>query len=131
MKYLLDTGVLIHNLIAQPKLSRRALELLAHSSSELYISAASSWEIAIKAGSGKLVLPERPSDFMIRAIQLMSLQPLDITHSHIAALEKLPNYHRDPFDRILMAQALAEGLIFLTADRNLKRYPVEMFWCGT
>jgi PIN domain nuclease of toxin-antitoxin system len=131
MKYLLDTGVLIHNLIAQSKLNRRALELLADDSSELYLSAASSWEITIKAGTGKLVLPERPSEFVIRAIRLMSLQPLDITHSHVAALERLPNYHRDPFDRMLIAQARAEGLVLLTADHNFEKYPVKTFWCGT
>ena len=118
MKYLLDTGVLIHNLIAQSKLNRRALELLADNSSELYLSAASSWEITIKAGTGKLVLPERPSEFVIRAIQLMSLQPLDITHSHVAALERLSNYHRDPFDRMLIVQARSEGPVLLTADHN-------------
>jgi len=66
MKYLLDTGVLIHNLIAQSKLNRRALELLADNSSELYLSAASSWEITIKAGTGKLALPERPTQLQVR-----------------------------------------------------------------
>jgi PIN domain nuclease of toxin-antitoxin system len=130
MKYLLDTGVLIHNLMAQSKLNREALELLADYSSELYISAASSWEITIKAGTGKLTLPERPSEFVIRAIQVMSLQPLDITHGHVATLERLPNHHRDPFDRMLIAQAQAEGLVLLTADHNFERYSVETFWCG-
>src|ERR1700730_14251870 len=118
MKFLLDTGVVIHNLIAKSRLNRRALRLLADDSAELYLSAASSWEITIKAGTGKLVLPERPSEFVIRAIQLMSLQALDITLSHVAALERLPNYHRDPFDRMLIAQAQVEGLVLLTADHN-------------
>lgn len=131
MKYLLDTGVILHNLIAQPRLNRRALELLRDKSSGLYISAASSWEITIKAGSGKLVLPEPPSEFVVRAIRLMSMQPLDISHSHVAALEKLPDYHRDPFDRMLVAQARVEGLVLLTADHNVEKYPVETIWCGS
>ncbi len=131
MKYLLDTAVVIHNLIAKARLNRRALQLLADDSAELYLSPASSWEITIKFGTGKLILPQPPSEFVIRAIQLMSLQSLDITHSHVAALEKLPNYHRDPFDRMLIAQAQAEGLVLLTADRNLEKYQVETFWCGT
>jgi PIN domain nuclease of toxin-antitoxin system len=131
VKCLVDTGVLIHSLIAPLKLNRRAVELLEDNSSEVYLSAASSWEITIKFGTGKLKLPHPPSEFVVRAIQLMSLQPLDITHSHVAALEKLPNYHRDPFDRILIAQAQAEGLVLLTADRNLEKYQVETFWCGT
>jgi PIN domain nuclease of toxin-antitoxin system len=131
VKYLLDTGVVIHNLLAIARLNRKALQLLADDSAELYLSAASSWEITIKAGTGKLILPQPPSEFVIRAIQLMSLQSLDITHSHVAALEKLPNHHRDPFDRMLIAQAQAEGLVLLTADRSLQKYPVETFWCGT
>lgn len=131
MKYLLDTGVVIHNLITRTRLNKRALELLADDTSELYVSAASSWEITIKAATGKLILPQPPSEFVGHAIRLMSLQSLDITHSHVAALEKLPNYHRDPFDRMLIAQAQAEELVLLTSDRNFERYPVETFWCGT
>jgi len=131
VKCLLDTGVVIHNLIAKSRLNRKALQLLADDSAELYLSAASSWEIAIKAGTGKLILPQPPSEFVVRAIQLMSLQSLDITHSHVAALERLPNYHRDPFDRMLIAQAQSEGLVLLTADHNLEKYPVETLWCGT
>jgi PIN domain nuclease of toxin-antitoxin system len=129
-KYLLDTGIVIHNLISQSQLNRRALQILADDSLELYLSAASSWEITIKAGTGKLVLPERASEFVVRATQSMSLRLLDITHSHVAALEKLPHYHRDPFDRMLIAQAQSEGLVLLTADRAFQRYAVETFWCG-
>jgi len=130
VKYLLDTGILIHNLMATLKLNRRGRELLRDDSAEFYISAVSSWEITIKARTGKLILPARPSEFVIRAIRSMSLQTLDITHSHVAALERLPNHHRDPFDRMLIAQANTEGLVLLTADRNFERYEVETFWCG-
>lgn len=131
MKYLLDTSVLIHSLIAPLRLNRRAVELLKDDSSEVYVSAASSWEITIKAATGKLILPQPPSEFVVHALRLMSLQSLDITHSHVATLERLPNHHRDPFDRMLIAQAKAEELVLLTADRNFERYPVETFWCGT
>lgn len=130
MKYLLDTGIFIQSQITPLKLNRHALELLRDYSSELYLSAASSWEIMIKAGIGKLVLPQPPSEFLIRALGLMSMQSLDITLSHVAALEKLPHYHRDPFDRMLVAQAQVEGLVLLTADHNLEKYPVETVWCG-
>lgn len=75
-------------------------------------------------------MPQRPSEFVIRAMRLMSLQSLDITHNHVAALERLPNYHRDPFDRMLIAQAQTQGLVLLTADRNFDKYRVETFWCG-
>jgi PIN domain nuclease of toxin-antitoxin system len=131
MKYLVDTSVLIHGLISRPKLNHRALNLLADNSSELYLSAVSSWEITIKAGSGKLVLPERPAEFVTRAMRFMSLRSLDITHSHALALNGLPNHHRDPFDRMLVAQALSEKMTLLTADRVFQKYKVDMIFCGT
>jgi len=126
----MDTGVIIHSQITPLKLNRQAIALLEDISSELYISAVSSWEITIKAGTGKLTLPERPSEFVVRAIQLMSLRLLDITNTHVAALENLPNYHRDPFDRMLIAQARSEELVLLTTDHNFDKYEVETFWCG-
>jgi len=130
MKYLVDTSVLLQSLIAKPKLSQRALNLLADDSSELYFSAASSWEITIKTAIGKLILPEPPSEFVIRAIGLMALRNLDITHSHAFALAALPNHHRDPFDRMLVAQAQTEQLVLLTTDRVFERYKVDHVFCG-
>jgi PIN domain nuclease of toxin-antitoxin system len=130
MKYLVDTSVLIHSQISQPKLNHRALNLLADNSSELYLSAVSSWEITIKAGTGKLVLPDRPAEFVTRAMRFMSLRSLDITHLHALALDTLPNYHRDPFDRMLIAQALSEQMTLLTADRVFQKYKVDLIFCG-
>jgi len=130
MKYLMDTSVLIHSLISRPKLNHRALELLADNTAELYLSAVSSWEITIKVGTGKLVLPEKSAEFVSRAMRLMSLKPLDITHPHALAVEALPNHHPDPFDRLLIAQALAEKLTLLTADRVFQQYKVDLILCG-
>ena len=130
MKYLLDTSVLIHSLLSQPKLNRRALNLLADNSSELYLSAASSWEITIKAGAGRLLLPERPAEFVTRATGFMSLRILNITHLHALAVDGLPNHHRDPFDRMLIAQALSEKMTLLTADRVFQHYKVDLIFCG-
>lgn len=130
MKYLVDTSVLIHSLIPRPKLNDRALRLLADHSSELYLSAVSSWEIAIKAGTGKLALPGRPGEIVTRARRSMSLQSLDISHLHALAVEDLPNHHRDPFDRMLIAQARSEGMVLLTANRIFERYKVQLVFCG-
>jgi len=130
VKYLVDTSVLIHSLISRPKLNHQALELLADNSSELYLSAVSSWEIIIKAGTGKLVLPERPAEFVTRAMRVMFLQPLDITHPHAQAVDELPNHHRDPFDRMLIAQAVSEQMTLLTADRVFQKYRVDLIYCG-
>ena len=127
--YLLDTNVLIQSLISKPKLNHKALTI-EDDSSELYLSAVTAWKIVIKTGTRKLVLPERPAEFVARAMRFMSLQSLDITQSHALATEDLPNYHRDPFDRLLMAQTRAEGLVLLTLDRVLERYRVEQLYCG-
>jgi PIN domain nuclease of toxin-antitoxin system len=130
MKFLLDTSVLIHSLLSQPKLNRQALSFLADESSELYFSAASSWEIVIKASLGKLTLPERPAEFVTRAIRFLSLRSVEITYLHTLAVGVLPHHHRDPFDRVLIAQAQEEGLILLTADRVFSKYAVEQIFCG-
>ena len=130
MKYLIDTSVLIHSLISRPKLNNKALSLLADNSSELYLSAVSSWEITIKVGTGKLVLPERPSQFVPRAMRLMLLQPLDVNHLHALAIEDLPYHHNDPFDRMLIAQASTERMVLLTADRIFQKYNLDQVFCG-
>ena len=128
MKYLVDTSVLLQSLIAKPKLSQRALNLLADDSSELYFSAASSWEITIKTVTRKLILPEPPSEFVIRAIDLMALRSLDITHSQAFALGALPNHHRDPFDRMLAAQSIEEDVPLISRDPMFQAYGVERVW---
>lgn len=130
MRYLVDTSVLIQSLLSKPNLNKRALNLLADDSSELYFSAASSWEIVIKVAIGKLVLPEQPSEFVTSAIRLMALESLDITHSHAFAVAALPNHHRDPFDRMLIAQAQVEQLVLLTSDHVFEQYKVKHVFCG-
>jgi PIN domain nuclease of toxin-antitoxin system len=130
MKYLVDTSVLIHSLISRPKLNDRALSVLADQSSKLYLSSVSSWEIIIKAGLGKLQLPESPSQVVTRAMRELSLLPLNITHAHALAVEDLPNHHQDPFDRMLIAQAQSEGMVLLTSDRIFEKYRVERLFCG-
>ena len=130
MKYLVDTSVLIFSIISKPKLNARALHLLADDSSELFLSAVSSWEIAIKVGTGKLSLPGPPSEVVTRSMRLMSLRALDISHFHALAVEELPHHHRDPFDRMLVAQATTEQMVLLTADRVFERYDVDQIFCG-
>src|SRR5215470_2881787 len=130
MKYLVDTSVLIHSLISRPKLNDRAIELLESASSELYLSPVSSWEVAIKVGIGKLTLPGRLTEIVTRAMRLMSLQSLNITYVHALAVENLPHLHRDPFDRMLIAQASTERMVLLTADHIFEKYKVEQVFCG-
>ena len=130
MKYLLDTSVFLWSLGAEHKLNRKARDLLSSSETELYLSAASSWEIAIKFALGALPLPKPPSQFIPSAMGLLAVRSLDITHFHSLAAGNLPRHHRDPFDRMLIAQANEEKMVLLTADRIFQKYEVEMMFCG-
>jgi PIN domain nuclease of toxin-antitoxin system len=130
VKYLLDTSVFLWSAGAPEKLNKQATSLLSSISSDLYLSAASSWEIAIKFALGSLPLPKPPSQFIPHAMRTLALRSLDITHFHSLAAAELPQHHRDPFDRMLIAQARAEALVLLTADSALKSYDVELMFCG-
>ncbi len=130
MNYLLDTSVFLWALAEPSRLNRRARELLSREQGELFLSAASSWEISIKHALGRLELPEPPATCIPLWLQKWGLRPLDITHLHALAIGELPSHHEDPFDRILIAQAKLEQMVILTADRMFRKYPVEVFWCG-
>lgn len=130
MKFLLDTNVFLWSLAEEHKLNSRAQEILTSSSSELYFSAAGSWEIAVKFALGKLPLPKPPSVYIPRALRSWTISALDITHEHALRAGELPAHHRDPFDRLLIAQARAEKMTLLTADRVFRNYKVDMIFCG-
>lgn len=130
MKFLLDTNVFLWGLSAEHKLNARTQEILKSSSSELYFSAASSWEIAIKFALGSLTLPEAPSAFIPQALRSWAIQSLDITHEHALRTGELPAHHRDPIDRLLIAQAVTEEMTLLTADRVFQKYKLNLVYCG-
>jgi PIN domain nuclease of toxin-antitoxin system len=130
MPYLLDTGVFLSAVVEPERLSRRARELLADESGVLFLSAASSWEIAIKWAMGKLKMPDPPARWVPACLTRLRARPLDITHRHALEVADLPLHHLDPFDRLLIAQAKSEDLVLLTADQIFERYPVEVILCG-
>jgi len=130
MKFLLDTSVFLWSLDADHRLNTRAKEILTRPSSELYFSAVSSWEIAIKFALGSLPLPNAPSEFIPLALRSWAVRPFDITHEHALRAGELPLHHRDPFDRMLIAQALTEKMTLLTADRAFQVYKVDLIFCG-
>ncbi len=130
MKYLLDTSVFLWSLGAEHKLNQKAHDLLSSSAAELYLSAASSWEIAIKFALGTLALPKPPSQFVPSAIGSLAIRSLDISHFHSLMAGELPPHHRDPFDRMLIAQARLENMVLLTADRAFLKYEVKKMFCG-
>ena len=120
-RLLLDTHVLLWWLGDDPALGPAARALIADGDNEVYVSAASTWEIGIKKALGKLEAPDHIAELLAEE----RLLPLPITLAHGEAAGRLPEHHRDPFGRMLVAQAAAEGLIILTADSNIARYGVE------
>ena len=130
MRYLLDTGVWLWSLWEPERIAHKAREQIADLSNEVFLSAVTSWEVAIKAATGKLKLPEPPPSYVPRRMADQGLRPLPVTHPHALAVFGLPAHHHDPFDRLLLAQAMLENLIFVTADGILKKYSVEILWAG-
>ena len=123
--HLLDTSTLLWALGAPERLSRRARGLL--NTGENVISVASYWEVVVKTQKGLLSIVDLPTWWQ-RAIELVGAQTLPIRASHVSALAGLPMHHKDPFDRILIAQAIAEGLDFVTSDEHLSSYAVRIVW---
>ena len=130
MRFLLDTSVLLWSVAEDYKLNARATELLSSKVAELYLSPATAWEIAIKYALGTLPLHTDPKNFIPEAARGMLLRTLDITPDHAIEAGQLPRHHRDPFDRMLIAQARLEKMTLLTADPVFQKYAVTMMFCG-
>jgi PIN domain nuclease of toxin-antitoxin system len=130
MKYLLDTMVWLWSVGPTEKIGSAGLEVLTNGAEEIYLSAASSWEIAIKTKLGKFKLAEPPGYYVPKRLAEQGIQPLSITQRHSLKVYDLPLHHYDPFDRLIIAQALDEGMVILTSDRAFTKYPVQLLWCG-
>lgn len=128
MRLLLDTRVW-HWLRARPsRIHAAVLSLLEDTSVSLHLSAASMWEIAIKSSIGKLDLPQPPSEYVPDRLRVNGVAPPAVTPDHALAVAELPLHHRDPFDRLLVAQAQLGGFELLTVDRVLEPYRVPTIW---
>ena len=128
MKLLLDTQCWLWWLTDPDLLSGGALEAIRALENEVYLSAASSWEISIKWAIKKLSLPKRPSEFVPPRLARDGFLSLPIEHVHALRVAELPLHHRDPFDRILIAQAQIEHLAFVTSDPLIRKYDVEILF---
>jgi PIN domain nuclease of toxin-antitoxin system len=128
MKALLDTHAFLWWNMDDPQLSKTARQFIGDGSNDIFLSAASAWEIAIKCASGRLVLPEIPERYVAHRMVLHRFQPLPIQLSHALHVFNLPGIHQDPFDRLLIAQSQLESLPILTADPEIGRYPVNIIW---
>lgn len=111
---------------APERFSPPARELVASLEHEIVFSAASAWEIAIKVAIGKLRLPVPAAEYVDTRLQMTRAVPLAITHDHALRTGELPGHHRDPFDRLLIAQAQLERLPILTADPQFEAYDIEV-----
>jgi PIN domain nuclease of toxin-antitoxin system len=130
VKYLLDTGVWLWSLMEPARIARKARDVIADLNQEVFLSAVTSWEIAIKSAAGKLRLPEPPESYVPTRMAQQGLRPLAVSHPHALAASALPPHHRDPFDRLLIAQANLEDMTFISADAIFRQYQVRLFWAG-
>ncbi len=128
MRVLLDTHVFLWWINDDPHLSARARTVMTGAEHTLYFSAASGWEIAIKARIGKLTLPAEPAPFIAHELHNNRIRPLPMQLNHALHTYALPMLHRDPFDRILIAQSQLENLPILTVDHFITQYAVDTIW---
>ena len=128
MRVLLDTHAFLWWVADSPKLSSDAREIIANEQNEPIFSAVSAWEIAIKVGTGKLELPDSPEKFVTEQISRNALEVLPVHLRHALGVNVLPDHHRDPFDRLLIAQAMTENVAILTADPVIMKYSIQAVW---
>lgn len=120
MKLLLDTHTMIWVFSAPRLLSAQARDVISAGENEVFVSVISPWEVAIKRSKRRLPAPDDLSD----SVDAHRFQLLPVLLRHTQAIDSLPNHHGDPFDRMLVAQAIIDGLTLVTSDRTLRRYPV-------
>jgi PIN domain nuclease of toxin-antitoxin system len=128
MQYLLDTHVLIWWITSDDRLSPKAKSLIKSHRNTLYWSVASSWEIAIKHGLGRLAFNEPPEKLIPFELTRNHIENVFITNEHAFMAGRLPAHHKDPFDRLLVAQAKIESLGIVSNDSMLNRYDVDVYW---
>jgi PIN domain nuclease of toxin-antitoxin system len=129
MRVLLDTHVWLW-LQTDPERVGSALDVLTNTENELLFSAASSWEIAIKYGLGRLALPEPPDRYVPERLRLSGTTAIAVEHTHTFAVALLPSVHRDPFDRLLVAQSKQLDAPIVSADMIFARYDVDLVKAG-
>ena len=128
MHLLLDTHAFLWWTDSNPALSSVARHAIGDEANDCFLSIASCWEMAIKVSLGKLRLSQSVERFVAEQIAANGFQLLPVDFKHAAAVESLPFHHRDPFDRLLVSQSLAENLVLVTGDPLLSKYGVSVLW---
>ena len=128
MRILLDTVAFLWAVTDAPDLSQDARELFVDPENEIYLSAVSAWEISAKHALGKLPLPDSPAKYVPAQRKKHGIETLQLDEEAALHLNRLPVLHKDPFDRMLVCQAIAQGLVILTPDRLIAQYAVRTMW---
>jgi len=128
VKLLLDTCTFLWSVEGGAAVSEPARVALADPANDVYLSSVSAWEIAVKHALGRLPLPEPPDKYVPNQRRARGIEPLALDEEAALHLLRLPPVHRDPFDRMLVCQALVAGLTVVTPDPDIARYPVRTLW---
>jgi PIN domain nuclease of toxin-antitoxin system len=128
VKLLLDTCTFLWSIAGGTSLSRPAREALRDPANDVYLSSISAWEITVKHALGRLPLPDAPERYIPAQRSARGIDPWPLDEEAALYLYRLPPIHRDPFDRILICQALVAGLTIVTPDTDIVRYPVHTLW---
>jgi PIN domain nuclease of toxin-antitoxin system len=128
MKLLLDTAVFLWWVTASESVTAAVRTVVSAPANEVWVSAVSSWEIALKHGSGRLPLPEAPETLVPHERRRHGFGSLPLDERSTLHLPRLPRLHKDPFDRMLVCQAIEHGLTLVTPDRAIRQYPIRTLW---
>lgn len=126
--YLIDTHIWLWWHIDPDKLSSKSFGLIERAETPIYFSVVSAWEIVIKHSVGKLRLPYPPYTYVPKRLEVSHMDVLQVQLEHVLKVQNLPDHHKDPFDRLLIAQALAENLTIISNDRQLRDYTSQIVW---
>jgi PIN domain nuclease of toxin-antitoxin system len=130
MIVLLDTNAWLWMTFSSKRLGRKTKSLLADPEKRLALSVASIWEIVIKSALGKLAIPGDARAFLRETLATQRIVPLDITIDHVLEVARLPDIHRDPFDRVIVAQCIVEKMQLVSGDARLAAYPIDLLDAG-
>ena len=124
-KYLIDTHCWLWRHIEPERLSRRAVKSIEDKESVIFFSVVSAWEIVIKYNLNKIKLPLPPADYIDKRLKISFMDVMQVSLAHVLQVENLPDHHKDPFDRLLIAQAMTEKLTVITADQQFHKYNIK------
>ena len=130
MRFLIDTHCWLWTFLSPERLNDSAAALMASEENTIVFSAICAAEIALKVRIGKLQLPDETKEYVASGVKDFDMKPLPLYLHHALRVAELPLHHRDPFDRLLIAQAQAEGLPLMTADPRVAKYDLEIIWAG-